>query len=214
MKSIRPFHSVPVTFWWVGWLMFNFMNKVLQASWVTAKESFLNKSLQKEIRWHKVWELWWPNTVPNNAITKEILQGSLCCFRSMGCHSILLKPAISYILFQHIYELSRKILIIFCVNCLFQKQWYYSLLSRYCTPNWIFEEWKAFSRIPHSTVLTINASTQVEASVVCKKNCPTRTPSCIKELSIGNSEFLQLYHSLHADRNLMSLISAVCVLCD
>jgi hypothetical protein len=31
--------------------------------------------------------------------------------------------------------LSKKILVIFCINCLFQKQRYYSLLSRHCTPN-------------------------------------------------------------------------------
>jgi len=56
------------------------MNKVLQASWVTAEDSFLRKSLQKEIRWHEVWELWWPNTITNNAITEQILKESLCCF--------------------------------------------------------------------------------------------------------------------------------------
>jgi len=30
--------------------MFSFMNKVLQASWVTAEDSYLKKSLEKEIR--------------------------------------------------------------------------------------------------------------------------------------------------------------------
>ena len=60
------------------------MNKVLQASWVIAEDSFLMKSLQKEIRWHEVWELWWPNTIPNNAITEQILQENLCCFSQDG----------------------------------------------------------------------------------------------------------------------------------
>jgi len=42
-----PFSQCSLTSRRVGWLIFHFMNKVLQASWVTAENSFLKKSLEK-----------------------------------------------------------------------------------------------------------------------------------------------------------------------
>lgn len=161
-----------------------------------------------------------PTPYPTTQSPNRSCKKTFVVFHSMGGHSILLKPGIPHILFLHSNELSKKILIIFCINSLFQKQWYYSLLSRHCTPNRIFEEWTAFSFIPYSTVLTINVSTQVEACFVCRKlsNSNFILHKRIKHwkfwilAAVSHSEFLQLYPSLNADRNLMSLILAVCVL--
>lgn len=111
------------------------MFKVHQASCIVAVESFFKKSLQKEIRWRKVWWSWWPKAVPDNAVTEEVLQESCCCFHSMAIHPILLKPAFPFIFFQQYNGLSRQILIIFRNNCLFKKQWSYNSLLTHCAPN-------------------------------------------------------------------------------
>jgi hypothetical protein len=47
-------------------------------------------------------------STPDDAITKEVVQESCCCFGSTGGRTILLKPAISFIIFQRSKAISKK----------------------------------------------------------------------------------------------------------
>jgi hypothetical protein len=51
--------------------------------------------------WSKVWGSQRPNTMLNNEITKEVLQESDSCFRSMSSNNRLAKTAEPFIHFQH-----------------------------------------------------------------------------------------------------------------
>jgi hypothetical protein len=58
----------------VGNSLFNNVFQFLQASWVTRINSFFAKSPHKEVLRGKAWGSWWPKAMPNNALTKELLQ--------------------------------------------------------------------------------------------------------------------------------------------
>lgn len=79
--------------------------QVLQASWLIYVDFFFKNSPQKEVRWHKVWRLWWQKSMPKSVVIK-VMQESCCDLCSMGAHPMVLRPAILFILFQQINELS------------------------------------------------------------------------------------------------------------
>jgi hypothetical protein len=62
---------------------------------------------QKEVRWSKVCGSWWPKTVPDNAITEDVLLEG-CYYCCMGSRRIFLKPGIPFIHFQQGNKMSIK----------------------------------------------------------------------------------------------------------
>jgi len=93
---------------------FSVMFEVIWATYIVAVDCFFKKFSQKEVRWHKVCRWQWPNGMPDNVITGEVLQVSCCGFCTMGGCCIMLKPGFLFVLFQQSSYLIQKILKTFC----------------------------------------------------------------------------------------------------
>jgi hypothetical protein len=89
--------------------LFDVVFKVFQASGFIAVDCSFKKSSEKEDGWYRVWGLWLPNSVPDNAISEDALQESFCCFHCVGICPILWKPAILLMLLLQSSELGQEI---------------------------------------------------------------------------------------------------------
>lgn len=89
--------------------LFGVVFKVFQASEFVAVDCFFKKSSEKGVGWYKVWGLWLPKSMPDNAVTEDALQESFCCFHCVGIFPILQKPAILLIFLQQSSELGQEI---------------------------------------------------------------------------------------------------------
>jgi len=89
--------------------LFGVVFKVFQASGFIAVDCFFKKSSEKEVEWYKVWGLWLPKSMPDNALTEDTLQESFCCFHCVDIYPILQKPAILLILLLQNNELGQEI---------------------------------------------------------------------------------------------------------
>jgi hypothetical protein len=54
---------------------------------------FLSEIPTEKVKWHKVWEFWWPKSTSDNVITEEVTLKKPTAVVRMGSHPILLNPA-------------------------------------------------------------------------------------------------------------------------
>jgi hypothetical protein len=102
--NVHPFHSASRNFSKSLFVnastsLFRLTFEVLQAFWVIAVASFVEKSAPTEVKWREVCGSWSRKTTPDKPNAQEVAQASRCCVRSVGGRPILLEPAILFTAF-------------------------------------------------------------------------------------------------------------------